>query len=374
MAAQTRTIVLIVGALFALCVRANAQPGKPKEPIPAGTKKKLPDEKDKKEVKDPPPLTAAEPFSTLGRLQLAARPLPRAPEMLGDQPPRRIVGIPGARGVAGPGGGPAGAVALPGNRGYKVSDNGSPRPQDRVYFTFNYFNDLDGAVNRALGADLRNAHVFRETLGLEKTFLDGWASIDVRVPLNTYSADSTRADLNRTSTAFGDLSAALRVAVWRDEELDNWVTLGLAVTAPTGPRGLAGVDVPGAPHSTVLQPFAAVLWNYGDWYVQGFSALDIPTDTADTTLWYNDLGVGYFLYRSTDLDRLVSSFGPALEVHVTTPLDHRGDLGASDIVNLSAVGNLEFTRGGRLSAGVVTPVTGPRPFAVEAIVQFRIPF
>ena len=36
----------------------------------------------------------------------------------------------------------------PSARGFKIADNQSPMPQDRVYFTFNYFNNLNAALNK----------------------------------------------------------------------------------------------------------------------------------------------------------------------------------------------------------------------------------
>src|SRR5262249_30613603 len=36
----------------------------------------------------------------------------------------------------------------PSTRGFEISDNQSPMPQDRVYFTFNYFNNLNAALNK----------------------------------------------------------------------------------------------------------------------------------------------------------------------------------------------------------------------------------
>ena len=62
----------------------------------------------------------------------------------------------------------------------------------------------------------------------------------------------------------------------------------------------------------VLAVVAAVaalsaLWHFGDFYVQGFTALDIPTDSRDVTLWYNDVGLGYFLYQNPDPSRFLTA-------------------------------------------------------------------
>ncbi len=172
----------------------------------------------------------------------------------------------------------------------------------------------------------------------------------------------------------------LRYALYRDDDLDNWFTIGMAVTAPTGPGTLGGVGVPTVSHSTILQPFVGWLWNRGDLYVQGFTAIDVPTDSRDAMLLYNDLTLGYFLYRTPDASRLLTAFARAFEVHVATPLNNRGSIGPGsfltvpDEVNLSMVANFEFRNRTRLAVGVVTPVTGPQPFSVEGVVQLRYRF
>ena len=43
------------------------------------------------------------------------------------------------------------SALVPSVRGLKVSENQSPRPQDRVFFTFDYFSNVNGALNLKLG-------------------------------------------------------------------------------------------------------------------------------------------------------------------------------------------------------------------------------
>jgi hypothetical protein len=74
---------------------------------------------------------------------------------------------------------------VPSTRGFKIGENDTPRPMDRAYFSFNYFDDLNNAANRAAGADLHDVRIYREVFGAEMTFLDGDASVGLRVPLNT---------------------------------------------------------------------------------------------------------------------------------------------------------------------------------------------
>ena len=40
-------------------------------------------------------------------------------------------------------------IRVPWVRGYKMADNQSPRPQDRVFVAFNFFDDLNQARGRA---------------------------------------------------------------------------------------------------------------------------------------------------------------------------------------------------------------------------------
>jgi hypothetical protein len=334
-----------------------------KKPPPKGDKQK---DKDKK----PPEVAQAMP---LPALDLTPTVLPLAPEMLGDVGPIGVqIGGPGAAGRI-----PLLATA----RWFKVADNGSPRPQDRVYASFQYYNDVFGSSNRASSAAVHATapgpiDLYREYVGIEKTFFAGNASIELRLPLDSVTMQSRLVALNGTHTTLGDLGIALRYALYRDDALDKWFTVGLALTAPTGPNFLGGIAGPPIPHSTNLQPFAASLCNHGSLYVQAFSAIDVPTDSDDVTLWYNDLCVGYFVYRTNDFSRCLTAFAPAFEAHVTTPLDNhnasRNAIVASDVVNLGAVANFQFFNCTRLSAGVVTPVTGPRPFSVEALVQLRL--
>jgi hypothetical protein len=279
--------------------------------------------------------------------------------MIGDLPPLPVL-VPR----------PGGAVLLPSTRGFKIADNESPEPRDRVYFSFNFFDNL------FRGPGARGVNVYRETFGLEKTCLDGAVSVGLRMPLNTLDAPASVTGTAVTPTDVGDLSVILKSVLYRSDDCGRLVSAGLAITAPTGPDSFAN-DGSRTFHETTLQPFAAFLCARGDFYFQGFSAIDVPTDSHDVTLWFNDLGVGYFLYRACDCDRFLTAVAPTLETHVNTPLNHRNrsDLAHTpDIVDLTAGVNLEFMQRTRLAVGVVAPVTGPKPFDVEVVVQLRCRF
>lgn len=67
-------------------------------------------------------------------------------------------------------------ISGPGS-GFKIADNESPRPRDRVFFIYNYFGD--GAGSNTPGGI---PAVQRSALGFEKTFFDALPSVEIRAP------------------------------------------------------------------------------------------------------------------------------------------------------------------------------------------------
>jgi hypothetical protein len=266
-----------------------------------------------------------------------------------------------------------GAVQVPWVRGYKMADNQSPRPQDRVFVAFNFFDDL----SQPAASGLHRVKIYREFFGFEKTFFDGNASVGLRLPLNTISAQGFSPGQGGTSTALGDLTVFFKGIFWQDRTTGSLLSGGLAVTTPNGPSGFAGASFAKSIPEASLQPFLSYIANFGDWFVQGFTGSNIPTDPRVATMYYNDVGAGYFLYRSANPNAMISAIVPTLEVHVNTPLSHRSTatfIGAPDVVDLTFGTSLGLGRSAVLSAGVVNPVTGPRPYELEAIVLLNVFF
>lgn len=268
------------------------------------------------------------------------------------------------------------ALLAPSIRTFKIAENESPAPEDRVYLDFNYYDNVGAAVSRRFGLDLRDINVYRETFGVEKTFLDGNASVGLRLPLNTLGADSNTPGFGGTDTAVGDLTAILKFALLRDVESGSVLSAGLAVTMPTGPGHFGTSPLP-VRRDTFLQPYVGYLFGRDRLFLQGFLAVDVPTDSADATLLFNDVGVGYYLYRNPQGDRLLTGVAPTVELHVNDPLNRRGifrrsDLdGISDIIDLTVATTFDLGERSHLSVGVVTPLTGPKPFDFEVLVQFN---
>lgn len=299
---------------------------------------------------------------------------------------------------------------------FKIAENQSPLPEDRVFLTYNYFDGVRGpggsfgspstltqpttftfqpppftvlipvragpprqviitpppqtlpaTINTVIpGAAPPQVDIHRAVFGFEKTILDGSASVGIRVPVfDAHGSDFSQSDL-------GDITMFLNYAFYRDAA-GNVLSGGLAVTVPTGPR----VDTTeGNIHPVLFQPFIGYRLNLDRFYLQGFTSVAVPTDSQAVTALFNDIGVGYYLYRG-DGERRVTALIPTVEVHVTTPLNHHQATDALTVPDIVAfTGGMHIGLGSRsmLTVGVTAPVTGPRPWNVEAVAQFNFRF
>ena len=250
-----------------------------------------------------PGLTSLERLSVVG-----------IPQMLGDVSP--VFGR--AHLVASPSGG--NALRLPWVRGYKMADNQSPRPLDRVYVVFNLFDDIN--TRNLAGAGLHDVRIYRDYFGIEKTFLDGNASVTLRLPVNSITAQGVPPGVGSGRTAVGDLSILSKFALWQNRNTGDILSAGLGIGTPTGPSSFAGASYAKAANPAFFQPYLGFIKTFGNFYTQGFTAVDVPFDSNVVTIYYNDLGMGY-LFRATDPDQFITGFAPSMEVHVNTPLNHR---------------------------------------------------
>ena len=298
----------------------------------------------------------------------------RFPTLPTPTPPPHVTN--GNPGIVGPNGTTSVLYKL---TGLKISDNQSPIPQDRVFYSFNYFDNLNASVNSHVQSPVQNLQVYHQLFGIEKTFLDGRASIGFRVPLNTISLHSAAnvPGLGGTSTAPGDLSVFLKYILYQRQNF--LISSGLQVTAPTGPGAFGGNKYYSYFRDTQIQPFVGYLFTRDRFYLQGFTSINVPTTSQDVTLLFNDVSIGYYAYRSTDPGKFVTAIVPTAEAHLTTPLNHRGfsatDLASTpDILDMTFGTNLELRRRAILSAAYVTPVTGPKPFNAELVLLLNIRF
>lgn len=246
---------------------------------------------------------------------------------------------------------------------FKIADNESPRPQDRIFITYNYFDNVNHSINPP---GVPNFNVHYETIGFEKTLLDGDASFGLRVPFVQFDGSG-----GVSASDFGDMSFIFKYALVNDRQSGNVLSGGLVLTVPTGPDvHLAdGTKL----DSWIIQPWGGYVYNMEDLYFQGFFSLPVPTDSRDVTLMFIDNAVGYWMYRDNGGSGL-TGIVPTLETHVNIPLNHRGadafPVGFSDQVVMT--GGVHFIANRAVfSLGVSVPFTGPQPYDIEGFAQFN---
>jgi hypothetical protein len=302
--------------------------------------------------------------------------------MIGDQSALRFntiqAGSGNQVGPIPPPGARSSSAFFPSVRSFKISENQSPRPQDRIFFDFNYYNNLNATIDRRDQVPIAAIKAYRYIWGFEKTFNDGKGSIGMRLPLNTVTADSVNGNLSTpTSSALGDLTIFGKYILEQNPRTGSLISVGLALTPPTAGTQFAGSKYLFGLNTFYFQPNIGYIWNAGRFYLQGFSALDVPVSTQDVTMLYNDIGFGYYAYRAAIPDRFLSAVAPTFEVHINNPLNHRDPFnrfdiaGSPDVVNLTYGLNFLFQRTAVMTFALVTPVTSPKPFDTEAVLLFN---
>jgi hypothetical protein len=314
-----------------------------------------------------------------GALEAAVTPF----AMIGDMSPISIEALKTNAKIPGPpappsnrGGSPIYAAA----RNLKVSDNQSPRPQDRIYFNFNYYNGVDNTINRRDLSPVTQMKVYQYLFGIEKTFNDGKGSIGFRVPLDTLTANSSPAGAisTPTSTSAGNLSVIGKYIIEQNKQTGSLLSVGLAITTPTGPSKFAGAPYLFPLNSVYFQPYIGYIYNHNRWYVQGFSGFNFTSNVNDVSYIFNDVAVGYYLFRDDNPQALLSAVAPTFELHVNNPINHRDVFNRSDLagmpdsVDLTFGLNVQFRHNAVLTFAYVAPVASPRPFDSEALMMLNI--
>ena len=258
-------------------------------------------------------------------------------------------------------------------RGFKIADNQSPLPVNRVYYDFNYFDNVWQKVNQTEQNGIDRVRIYRQLIGGEKTFWDGYASIGVRLPINTITADSSTGQSTPTKTAINNFSVYTKFLFYSNQETKTFASWGVAGTIPTGPQSFGGANYVRNYNNFDIQPYLGFQKSWDKFYFLAFEAVNVPLNSHDVTTLYNDYSLGYFIFRSQDKSSFIQAIAPTLELHVNVPLNHRNiynfndKAGSADVVDFTYGLNVFFRERAQLGLGVVTPVSGPRPFSLEAL-------
>ena len=238
-----------------------------------------------------------------------------------------------------------------GDRRFKIVENNSPFPVDRVFLNYHHF---ENAVIPA-DADLIPPHdlsLDRYTFGLEKTFRDALWSVELRVPF-ARGLDAVQfvepGNLSNTGTEFGNLGLALKRLVWQGPLVAASVGLGMVfptaddMTMYASPQDVnSRLDMDN--ETFYLQPFVGVhytptdrLWldvfSQADFSTNGNSvALTAPNFVTgppllvergvlnDQNLLFLDASLGYWLYQNPCGCGIISAVAPIVELHYSTTM------------------------------------------------------
>lgn len=278
-----------------------------------------------------------------------------------------------------------------GSRQFK-NEHSRALPTDRVFGLYHHFDDAlqSSSPNGAFAT--RSANLDRFTAGVEKTFFEGNASVELRMPLSVPVTLSSPGS-NYRMESVGDFVVTFKGLLYADDS--QAVALGLAVNTPTGSDLTVNLPTGGVSDFTLkndavhLIPFLAYqAAPTEDFFFNGFLQFDTPTnsntvrvrDSATTsvedvavktqTLMFVDASFGYWLFRDPDADFL-TGLASVLELHYTTALNDADfvqdskrivTFGAGnnrfDVINLTAGLQANIAESTTVRVGYVTPLRG----------------
>ena len=257
--------------------------------------------------------------------------------------------------------------------GFNITEGESPRPQNRVYYNYNFFGNVAvdvGANNFAIPV----AQVSRHVIGFEKTLFDERASVGLRLPFLSIGGDPAY-----QAAAVCDMSIIAKYAFIQNPETGNVLSGGMVIRVPTsstlvfrdatGQRTLdqARID------DVSLQPFVGYIYNFTEnLYFQGFHSIAFPTARVDVTFMCNDVGFGYWLLRNPE-GNLIQGIVPTLEMHINTPFSNRTlqPVHMEDQVTLTTGAYFVLPRSA-IGLAVGVPFAGLN--TIEAIASYQLRF
>jgi hypothetical protein len=324
---------------------ADPLPTKPPKPPTSDTDSSPSDQPPSRPPSRPPSQPATQP--DISSMLAARSPMIRLgglPNMFGDSfgPQLQVCDVSGC-----------GLVDLPppgGTRRVKISENNKSLPMDRVFFSYNHYQNAIDATVAGLGT--QSFPIDQYTFGVEKTFCDKLWSVELRMPFST-TPRIAGTDLTLDSGEVGNLAVIFKRLLFLSQT--TAVAIGLPIETPTG----SDVSGEGVVNSFVLSndavhlaPFIGFLNMPNDRvFCQGFLQMDIAANgnrvifgdnflgrLPEQNLLYLDLALGYWLYRNP-CARCITGLATIVEYHYTTTLQDAVFVTGSDQFQQLTFGN-----------------------------------
>jgi hypothetical protein len=191
----------------------------------------------------------------------------------------------------------------------KMSEDNNPMPRDRWIFAYDHFDNVPFTPD--------GIQVNRFQFGFEKTFLDGQASFEVRLPFAGTLASTNVQGQEVTDMELGNLRFALKY-LWTNS--DTWhFSTGIAATLPTANDVTLLSSDPSSPTGTVpfyklrnqsvqVEPFAALLYTPNDrFFSQLWGSVNFDATGGELT-WNTNIFGGSGKERVWDLPILAIDY------------------------------------------------------------------
>ncbi|MCM2369890.1 hypothetical protein [Aporhodopirellula aestuarii] len=292
----------------------------------------------------------------------------------------------------------------------KVAENNSPVPQDRIFFIQNHYHNAVQTHQDIISAGevYAEGNVDRSTLGIEKTFFNKWASLELRLPFLTTGDLTTDSPIAPSNAEFDGVGLTLKSLLY--ESHNCAVSCGVGSMIPVGDETRFSTSLGSyvLDHETFhLSPFLAGSRTFGDtFFGQGFIQIDFPIDDDDVTatvsgttydagdvapptLLHLDGSVGAWLYRN-ERSRFLTGFASLLELHYTRSISDvetvsfedplpitiadftLGTPGEIELFNLTAGLHFEIRRSTTFRVAAVAPLFDGTRRAFDTEVQFSL--
>jgi hypothetical protein len=292
-------------------------------------------------------------------------------------------------------GGPAQSVVLPGGAvpRFKMAENTSPMPTDRVFFDYDYYSNVP--------LNTKSMSLNGYTPGFEKTFFGGAMSVEVRLPMATTLDTNVFLD-GSTSTGIGqvgNLGVAVKALLFHSDTVA--ISGGLGIDCPTAPNMVcfpeqgdtSGIQI--MSESVHLLPFVGGIWAPSDrLFFIGFMQLDIdangdqvndinvqssfvPSGSTvsdgryyEQTMLYLEGTAGYWI-RCNDPNHWINGIALFTELHGNQSLNNSGAVQTQvgtmvgnniSILDMTFGADFQFGELTTVTAAYCTPLTDQREF------------